>query len=244
MGPNLASVCRVLNAELWDIVQALEPSPLGDASTHANPILLMAQGQIPKALPSDTYVSAPDWTFTPYNKVAADYVGYQLMRPYQRIRQTHDPRCPPPCSAPWYIHILNSEHWSSFNLTYRLRVTCQLASEQQVCPSPALSADAPHTPKEQCSGHGLCKVFDNVCTDASFAQGECTFCECEPGWSDVGCNVPAQDIVLNRQVSQHTAAGDWTFFNLPLNVSQHLQCVSQCLHQVLHGLHWLPLLCC
>ncbi|KAL3149028.1 hypothetical protein ABBQ32_001876 [Trebouxia sp. C0010 RCD-2024] len=82
---------RVLNAELWDVVHALETQPQGDASTHANPVLFMAQGQIPSALPSDTSASGPDWTFTPYNKVAADYLGYQLMRPYQRIRQTHDP---------------------------------------------------------------------------------------------------------------------------------------------------------
>ena len=199
-------------------MQAREPQPLGDISTHANPVLFMAQGQIPKALPSDTSVSAPDWTFTPYNKVAADYFGYQLMRPYQRVRQSHDPRCPSPCPVQWYIQILNSEHWSSFNLTYQLRVTCQSAPEQQGCPSPAVSEDAPHTPKESCSGNGVCKVFDNVCTDASFAQGECTYCECKPGWADVGCTIPAQDLSLKRQVSQQTGVGDWTFYSLPLDV--------------------------
>ena len=221
--PTPARVCSVLNAELWDTVQAREPQPLGDISAHADPVLFMAQGQIPKAFPSDTFVSAPDWTFTPYNNVAADHFGYQLMRPYQRIRQSHDPRCPSPCSAPWYIQIFNSEHWSSFNLTYQLRVTCQLASEQQGCPSPAVSPDAPYTPKEQCSGNGLCKVFDDVCTDASFAQEECTYCECKPGWGDVGCSIPAEDLSLDRQISQQTAAGDWTFFNLPLDVSKLLE---------------------
>lgn len=194
------------------------------------------------ALPSDSSVSGPDWTFTPYNKVAADYLGYQLMRPYQRIRQTHDPRCPPPCTSPWYIQVLNSQHWSSFNLTYHLRVTCQSASEQQSCPSPALSDDEPYNPKKQCSGHGSCTVFDNVCTDASFAQGECTFCECDSGWGDVGCSIPVHDLTLDRQVSYHTAAGEWTLFNLPLNVStQGARCstfLNLGLSAVLHVSRW------
>ena len=179
----------------------------------------MTQGQIPKAIPSDSSASSPDWTFSPYNQVAADYFGYQLMRPYQRIRQTHDPRCPAPCASPWNIQLLNSDQWSSFNLTYQLRVTCQLASDQQNCPSPALSENPPHSPMGQCSGNGNCKVFDPVCTDASFAQGECTFCECNSGWGDVGCNIPALDLALDSQVPYYTDAGAWTFFNLPIDVS-------------------------
>ncbi|KAL0035152.1 hypothetical protein WJX79_003689 [Trebouxia sp. C0005] len=128
---NACGGSSILNAELWDVTQALDPQQTGDASTHADPVLFMAQGTIPDALPPQSPASSPDWTFTPYNQVANDYFGYQLMRPYQRIRQTHNPKCAAPCSAPWYIQILNSQLWSSFNLTYQLRVTCQSATDQQ-----------------------------------------------------------------------------------------------------------------
>jgi len=201
------------------VTQALDPQQTGDASTHADPVLFMAQGTIPEALPPQSPASSPDWTFTPYNQVANDYFGYQLMRPYQRIRQTHNPKCAAPCTAPWYIQILNSQLWSSFNLTYQLRVTCQSATDQQGCPSPALSEAAPHLPKQQCSDNGSCQVFDPVCTDATFAQGECTFCECNSGWGDVGCNIPTPDLALDTEQLYSTESGVWSFFNVALDVS-------------------------
>ncbi|DBA74447.1 TPA: hypothetical protein ACH3X1_011194 [Trebouxia sp. C0004] len=209
--------CSILNAELWDVTQALERQQTGDASTHADPVLFMAQGTIPDVLPPLSPASSPDWTFTPYNQVANDYFGYQLMRPYQRIRQTHNPKCAAPCTAPWYIQILNSQLWSSFNLTYQLRVTCQSATDQQGCPSPALSEAAPHLPKQQCSDNGSCQIFDPVCTDATFAQGECTFCECDAGWGDVGCNIPTPDLAFDTEQLYSTQSGAWSFFNVALD---------------------------
>lgn len=189
----------------------------------------MAQGVEPQAVPPASADSS-DWTFQPYNEVASDYIGYQLMRPYQRIRQTHNPDCQPPCNADcptcWYIQLLNSQHFSSAvsDLTFELRLTCQAATAQQICPSPSLSTTPPYSPQQQCSGHGTCTDFDPVCTDAAFEQGECTYCQCNPGWGDVGCNVPAPDLELEAVNAVSTSANQWQYFNLPLDVSQLASC--------------------
>lgn len=198
-----------------------------DAGKRADFLLFMAQGVVPEAMPPASADSA-EWTFQPYNQVTSDYIGYQLMRPYQRVRQTHSPDCQPQCDAAcptcWYIQLLNSQHFSTADLTFELRLTCQAASAQQICPSPSLSTTPPYTPQQQCSGQGTCQVFDPVCTDAAFQQGECTFCECQAGWGDVGCDVPAPDLKLEDVNTASTAAGTWQYYNLPLDVSRLLKC--------------------
>lgn len=210
----------MLNAEVWDVRQ-LEHQ---DAGKRADFLLFMAQGVAPTATAPAS--GSADWVFQPYNEVASDYLGYQLMRAYQRIRQTHSPDCQPPCDADcptcWYIQLLNAQHFSSADLTFELRLTCQAASAQQICPSPSLSTTPPYTPQQQCSGHGICKVFDPVCTDAAFQQGECTYCECQPGWGDVGCDVAAPELQLNVVKTVSTPTGTWQFYNLDLDVSHSL----------------------
>lgn len=218
---GLLCMCSVLNAEAWNVRQ-LEHQ---DAGKHADFLLLMAQGSPPTAIPPASANTA-DWTFQPYNQVANDYIGYQLMRPYQRIRQTHRPVCQPPCDTAcptcWYIQLLNSQQYSSADLTFELRLTCQIASAQQICPSPSLSTIPPYTPQRECSGNGTCTVFDPVCTDAAFQQGECTYCACKPGWGDVGCDVPVPDLQLEAVTNVRTSAGSWQYFNLALDVSHLL----------------------
>ena len=183
-------------------------------------MLFMAQRVVPKAIPPSNPDSNSDWTFTPYNAVAYDYTGYQLTRPYQHVRQTYNPACKfPACTDPWYVEVVNPQPYGGFNLTYQLRVTCQSASDAQGCPSPALAETAPHVPLGQCSDKGQCTAFDSVCTDASFAQGECTFCDCETGWGDVGCNVAVPDLPVDHEQQVSTQSGLWSYFNVALDVS-------------------------
>lgn len=192
------------------------------SGSRATFLLFMAQGVLPEATQPSS-ADSTDWTFQPYNKVASDYDGYQLMRPYQFIRQTHSSQCQPACSAPcptcWYIQLLNSQLYNSADLTFELRLTCQAPADQQICPSPALNNTQPYLPKPQCSGSGNCRVFDPVCTDAAFQQGECTYCDCDEGWGDVGCNVPAPNLQLGAVKAFSTSPGGWQYYNLALDVS-------------------------